>query len=33
MLTELRDDYDKRDKHLGRIKIVFEEDGTEEVTG
>jgi len=33
ILTELRDDYDKRDKHLGRIKIVFEEDGTEEVEG
>ena len=26
-LTKMRDDYDKRDKHLGRIKIVFEEDG------
>ena len=30
ILTDLRDNYDKRDKHLGRIKIVFEEDGTEE---
>jgi len=33
ILTELRDNYDKRDKHLGSIKIVFEEDGTEEVEG
>ena len=23
-LTDLRDNYDKRDKHLGRIKIVYE---------
>ena len=30
ILTSLRDDYDKRNKHLGSIKIVFEEDGTEE---
>ena len=33
ILTELRDNYNKRDKHLGSIKIVFEEDGTEEVEG
>lgn len=26
ILTELRDNYDKRDKHLGSIKILFEED-------
>ena len=26
ILTKMRDEYDKRDKHLGRIKIVFEED-------
>ena len=25
ILTELRDNYDKREKHLGRIKIVYEE--------
>lgn len=24
ILTDLRDNYDKRDKHLGRIKIVYE---------
>lgn len=30
ILSELRDDYDK---HLDRIKIVFVEDGTEEVEG
>ena len=30
ILTDLRDNYDKRDKHLGSIKIVFEEDGREE---
>jgi hypothetical protein len=24
ILTNLRDNYDKRDKHLGSIKIVFE---------
>ena len=30
ILTDLRDNYDKRDKHLGSIKIVFEEGGTEE---
>lgn len=29
ILTRLRDDYDKRDKHVGEIRIVFE-DGTEE---
>ena len=29
ILSELRDGYDKREKHLGRIKIVFEEDGAE----
>lgn len=33
ILTELRDNYDKRDKHLGSIKIVFEDDGTEDVEG
>ena len=33
ILTKMRDDYDKRDKHLGRIKIVFEEDGAEDVEG
>lgn len=33
ILTDLRDNYDKRDKHLGRVKIVFEEDGAEEVEG
>ena len=33
ILTELRDNYDKRDKHLGSIKIVFEEDGTEDIEG
>jgi len=30
ILTNLRDNYDKRDKHIGSIKIVFEKDGTEE---
>ena len=30
ILTDLRDNYDKRDKHLGSIKIVYEEDGREE---
>ena len=30
ILTDLRDNYDKRDKHVGRIKIVFEEEGTVE---
>ena len=33
ILTDLRDNYDKRDKHLGSIKIVFEEDGTEDSKG
>ena len=33
ILMDLRDNYDKRDKHLGRVKIVFEEDGAEEVEG
>ena len=33
ILTKMRDEYDKRDKHLGRIKIVFEEDGAEDVEG
>ena len=33
VLTDLRDNYDKRDKHLGSLKIVFEEDGTEKVEG
>ena len=33
ILTELRDNYNKRDKHLGSIKIVFEDDGTEDVEG
>lgn len=31
ILMSMRDDYDKRDKHSCRIKIIFEEDGTEEV--
>ena len=31
ILTQLRDNYDKRDKHIGSIKIVFEEDGREDV--
>lgn len=31
ILTQIRDDYDKRDKHVDRIKIVFEEDGREDV--
>ena len=33
ILTELRDNYDKRDKHLGWIRIVFEEAGSEEAEG
>ena len=30
ILTDLRDNYDKRNKHIGSIKIIFLEDGTEE---
>ena len=32
ILTELRDNYDKRDKQVGSIKILFVEDGREEAT-
>ena len=33
ILTAIRDDYDKRDKHSCRMKILFEEDGKEEIEG
>lgn len=33
ILTKLRDEYDMRDKHVGRIKIVFEDDESREYEG